>query len=272
MTQDIQHFIDHGFIKIENAFSKTLADECRAILWKATGCDPNDRDTWTEPVIRIGELHDPCFAQAANTTLLHEAFDKLVGPGNWLPKGTLGAFPIRFPSALPAPDTGWHVDGSFPGENAKGFFDWRINVQSKGRGLLMLFLFSDVGENDAPTRIRAGSHLDVAKLLSGYGEDGLSFMELAAKLEHLPDRKEALATGKAGTVYLCHPFVVHAAQDHHGASPKFMAQPALHLRNDFNIDPERNNHSAVELAIIKAILARNARIITNDFQANPLLY
>jgi hypothetical protein len=57
------------------------------------------------------------------------------------------------------------------------------------------------------------------------GQQGLSFMQLAQRLHNLPERKEALATGKAGTVYLCHPFIVHAAQDHHGTSPKFMAQP-----------------------------------------------
>jgi hypothetical protein len=40
-----------------------------------------------------------------------------------------------------------------------------VNVTSRGRALLMLFLFSDVGELDAPTRIRSGSHLDVAPLV-----------------------------------------------------------------------------------------------------------
>ena len=42
----------------------------------------------------------------------------------------------------------------------------------------MLFLFSDVSENDAPTRIRQGSHMDVARVLQPFGEKGLSFMEL----------------------------------------------------------------------------------------------
>lgn len=34
-------------------------------------------------------------------------------------------------------------------------------------------------EQDAPTRIRVGSHLDVAKILEPEDEKGLSFMELA---------------------------------------------------------------------------------------------
>ena len=33
--------------------------------------------------------------------------------------------------------------------------------------------------------------------------------------------------GDAGTVYLCHPFLVHAAQPHRGVRPRFLAQPPL---------------------------------------------
>ncbi|MGZ5135895.1 MAG: phytanoyl-CoA dioxygenase family protein [Flavitalea sp.] len=250
---EINSFINDGFVKIDNAFSTELADECRAILWQATQCDPNDTASWTQPVIRIGELEHEPFKQAANTQILHNAFDQLIGKGNWLPKGTLGSFPIRFPSKEPATDTGWHVDGSFPGENAKSYSEWRVNVNSKGRALLMLFLFSDVSENDAPTIISVGSHFDVAKMLEPEGEKGLSFMELAQRLHTLTKGKQVLATGKAGTVYLCHPFIVHAAQDHHGTIPKFMAQPCLMTKNDFNIIRADNNYSPVEKAIIMGL-------------------
>jgi len=177
----------------------------------------------------------------------------LSGKGNWLPRVTLGSFPIRFPCKKPATDTGWHVDASFPGEDANNYFEWRVNIYSKGRALLMLFLFSDVSEQDAPTVIRVGSHSDVAKILEPEGEKGLSFMELAQRLDTLPKHEKALATGKAGTVYLCHPFIVHAAQDHHGTTPKFMAQPPLMTKNDFNINRSDNEYSPVEKAIVKAL-------------------
>jgi len=45
--------------------------------------------------------------------------------------------------------------------------------------LLLLFLFSVVAALDAPTVIKSGSHLDVAKILAPAGEECLSFMELA---------------------------------------------------------------------------------------------
>jgi hypothetical protein len=114
----------------------------------------------------------------------------------------------------------------------------------------MLFLFSDVTDKDAPTVLKIGSHLDVAKILAPAGEKGLSFMELAQQLNTIPERQEALATGKAGTVYLCHPFLVHAAQNHRGTNPKFMAQPALMTKNDFDLD--KNDQSACP--VVKAIM------------------
>jgi hypothetical protein len=234
-TEQIDGFINEGFVKVENAFPREIADECLSILWKATQCDPNDPDSWTRPVIRIGELGLDPFKKAANTSILHNAFDQLAGKNNWIPRTTLGSFPIRFPCKEPANDTGWHADASFPGEDPGNYFEWRINIHSKGRALLMLFLFSDVSERDAPTIIRKSSHLDVAKILEPEGEKGLSFMELAQRLDTLPAREEVLATGKAGTVYLCHPFIVHAAQNHLGSNPKFMAQPPLLTSNDLNI-------------------------------------
>jgi len=92
----------------------------------------------------------------------------------------------------------------------------------------MLFLFSDVSEDDAPTRIRVGSHRSIARRLGPAGEAGLSLGELAATgFAESADCPAALASGEAGTVFLCHPFLVHAAQPHRGTRPRFMAQPPL---------------------------------------------
>jgi len=250
--QQIQSFITDGFVRIDNAFSTDLATEARDILWKDIPADPKDRKTWSKPVVWLGMYAEEPFIKAANTPILHSAFDQLVGEGKWLPCMSMGAFPVRFPSETDAGDNGWHVDAGFPGDDPHDFFSYRINFHSKGRGLLMLFLFSDVTDEDAPTRIINGSHLHVAKLLQPKGEDGLSFMELANKLPDLSDREETLAIGKAGTVYLCHPFLVHAAQRHRGTVPKFMAQPPLLLRGAFHVIGTETC-SPVEEAIRNAI-------------------
>jgi hypothetical protein len=252
----IQQFIRDGFVKIEEAFPRDLADQGRAILWRDTGCAPGDPTTWTKPVIRLGMYGQEPFAKAANTPVLHKAFDQLVGRGRWLPRMNLGTFPIRFPSPDDPGDAGWHIDTSFPPETTdrNDYFDWRVNVTSKGRALLMLFLFSDVREDDAPTRIRAASHLDVARMLAAAGESGRSLRELTANgLAETVARREVLATGEAGTVYLCHPFLVHAAQPHRGTRPRFLAQPPLPPAEPFVLDRADGAYSPVEQAIRTAL-------------------
>ncbi|UXN75403.1 phytanoyl-CoA dioxygenase [Devosia sp. A8/3-2] len=250
----ISAFITDGFIRIDNAFSRELADEARAILWRDTGCDPDNPATRTKPVIRLGGYSDRPFREAANTSLLHTAYDQLVGKDRWLPPQGLGTFPVRFPSSEEPGDDGWHIDGSFAGDDFKDFLDIRANIVSKGRALLMLFLFSDVGEEDAPTRIKVGSHLEVARYLASAGDGGRSLHDMIAdRPDWFDTGREALATGSAGTVYLCHPFPVHAAQKHHGKTVKFMAQPPLMPKASLDLDRPDGAYSPVETAIRRAL-------------------
>src|SRR5687767_7791794 len=93
-SEQISQFIQDGYVKLEKAFPSALADEAREILWKDTGCNPDDPSTWTRPVIRLGYYGQEPFQKAVNTSLLHAAFDQLVGKGNWLPRNNLGTFPV----------------------------------------------------------------------------------------------------------------------------------------------------------------------------------
>ena len=243
----IQQFIHDGFVRIDRAFPRELADQGREIMWRDLPGDPDDPSTWTKPVIRLPGYGQEPFRKAVNTPTLHAAFDQIVGKGRWRPRHGLGTFPVRFPHPDDPGNAGWHIDVSFPGTSSDpnerhDFSSWRAYVTSRDRALLMLFLFSDVGERDAPTRIKIGSHRDIARFLEPAGEAGVSH-----------DRPQARATGDAGTVYLCHPFPVHAAQMHHGAVPRFMAQPPLHPAEPFRLDREDGSYSPVEIAIRQAL-------------------
>ncbi len=253
-----ERFVRDGFAKLENVFSQETAAEARGILWRATGCDPQDKTTWNRPVVRLGDFAQEPFRRAVNSPLLLASFDELVGVDRWVPRESLGGFPIRFPHADDPGDTGWHIDASFPpahGSSDPGnYLEWRVNLRSKGRALLMLFLFSDVGEEDAPTRIRVASHLRIPKLLAVAGDDGLSAMEIGiAAAQETVGMQEIAATGAAGTVYLCHPFLVHAAQPHRGEWPRFLAQPPLIPRVPFELKRIDGDYSLVERAILRGL-------------------
>ena len=81
--QQIEEFIALGYVKIENAFAREVADACRAILWEAVQLPPDKPETWTQPVVRIGELGLEPFKQAANTPVLLNAYHQLAFDNWW---------------------------------------------------------------------------------------------------------------------------------------------------------------------------------------------
>jgi hypothetical protein len=124
------------------------------------------------------------------------------------------------------------------------------NVRSRGRALLALYLFTDIEVDDGPTRIRVGSHLAVPPVLEPYGEEGAAGLTFAAELVAATEHCEvAYATGCAGDVYLCHPFLVHAAQANHGSRPRFIGQPGIPANYPYRLDCPDPECSAVELTI-----------------------
>lgn len=248
--EDLDTFVESGFLPLREAFPRELAERGRDRLWRDLGCDPGDRRTWTRPIVRLGGYADEPFVQAANTARLHAAYDQLAGRGRWQAPRGLGTFPVRFPSLDDPGDAGWHADASFYGADGS----MRINLRSRGRSLLMLFLFSDVGPDDAPTRIWAGSHLRVPAALQEAGEHGLDFIELAGRVFPGADAEIQLATGAAGDVFLCHPFLIHAAQPHHGSQPRFMAQPPLEPAEPLQLQRADGDYSPVERAIRRALV------------------
>jgi hypothetical protein len=244
----IASFIEDGFVCLAEAFPTELAGECCAELWRDMGLSPDAPQGWTDAVRRIVWKATPPFVAAANTGRLHRAYDQLVGPGRWQKPNGLGSVVVRFPSAQAPGDDGWHVDMSFG--DSPDFMEWRANVKSSHRALLMLFLLSDVGPEDAPTRIRKGSHRIIARELLPYGAEGATLRQLSAEnYASTAACEEVPATGAAGTVYLCHPFLVHAAQAHRGKVPRFLAQPPLRPMGEF--DPALPP-SPVQIAIRQA--------------------
>lgn len=224
-AEQVEQFVDDGFVHVRSAFPADVAARCRDEIWAALDEDPDDASTWTRPVVRLTGFGTAPFREAATTPALHAAFDQLVGPGRWVRRDGLGTIPVRFPVDADPGDDGWHLDANFAGAQGEP----RVDLRLHGRALLMLFLFTDVGDHDAPTRIRAGSHLDVPPFLRDAGDDGREWFALCGDVVPASaHRSEVLATGRAGDVYLCHPFLVHAAQRHAGTRPRPLAQPPLH--------------------------------------------
>ncbi|MBK5222626.1 MAG: phytanoyl-CoA dioxygenase family protein [Acidimicrobiia bacterium] len=247
----VENFVRDGFVAIRGAVPSTIVEECRQEIddgLRARGADPEDPSTWTSPVVRLACPWTDAFARAGTQPVLWSVYDQLLGPGRWRRlRGVGGSIPVRFPHPDDPGDAGWHFDGSF---DVGG--ELRVNYSSRGRGLLCLFLFTDVTDDDAPSEIKVGSHMDIPRLLVPFGETGTSFQTIQFP-ESTLDRPSAWATGSAGDVFVCHPFLVHSATwPHRGTSPRAIAQPGVSMLEDFDMDepPRCPVHQAIKSALV----------------------
>jgi hypothetical protein len=243
---ELEQFADEGFVCVRSAIPAATAAACRDLAAAQLGIDLTHPSSWTEPVVRGLVLGAPLEA-AATAPLLLDAMHQLLDPDEWVPRNNLGLLVARFPSAVDPGDTGWHIDSSFE-TPARG---WFVNYRSRERGLLLLYLLSDVSMDDAPTRILCASHLQMPTLLHSYGDDGI--VGLHAPLPEPTDRI-AYATGAAGDVYVCHPFLVHAATwPHRGTAPRFIAQPPIALTAALQLDGDVESLSVVARTVRAAL-------------------
>lgn len=244
---EIETFIEDGYVAVRAAVPGDVVRACQDAIWAEIaklGPRRDDPATWTAPVVRIPCPEAGPFAVAGTRPPVWEACDQLIGAGRWWRRqGVGGTIPVRFPGAEDPGDAGWHLESSYQEDGVP-----RVNIRSRARGLLALYLFSDVDEASAPTRIRPGSHRDAARVLAPAGDGGMAWAQAArAAAEASEHRPTALVTGQAGDVFLCHPFLVHAATwPHTGQTPRILAQPGVALHGQF---PLTEPLSPVERAI-----------------------
>lgn len=250
--RDIVAFERDGYVPVRGAFSRSTAAHCRRTIanrLRATGIDVDDPTTWRRPVALVPWPATASFTAAGTAPSLTEVYDQLLGPGAWESFPTWGGVVFaRFPNRRRARDAVWHVDGTFPRDGVPV-----TTLGSDNRGVLCLVLLSDVGEDDGPTELLVGSHLDVPPILEPAGDEGRPFSSI---IEALPattfERPVVQVTGRAGDVYVCHPFLVHRGPERNrGSAPRLVAQPGIVRHRPFRLEGGRPR--PVERAIRTAL-------------------
>lgn len=253
-AQDVEDFVRKGFVRIRGAVAAETVAACRAVIWGELNALGRFEDpaSWDGPFVRLPCPEGGPFVDAGTSPLLWRAYDQLIGPGRWLPReGVGGNLFIRFPSEEVPHETTWHIDGAYLVGD-----EWRTNIHCRDKGLLALFLFSDIGERDAPTRLLVGSHLDMAAVLEPSGGAGLPFDDICRRIPSATlERDVVTACGRRGDVYLCHPLLVHSPSwPHRGHEPRMLAQPGVSLREPFALT-DAASAFPVERAILRGLEA-----------------
>lgn len=245
-----EQFLQQGFVAIEDCFTAEAAAAYTSSIWTRLGYDPDDTSTWAEPSIHMPthrtidvKTFAPKAWQAACELLGGE--DRVRQPYTWgdgfivnLHEGSDRPWEEASPQA-----PGWHKDGDF----------FRHFLDSPEQGLLTLVLWSDVRHQGGATFVATDSVGHVARFLAEHPE---GVLPNAFSQAHLIDRCSEFAegTGKLGTVYLLHPFILHAKAQNVSWTPRYITNPPITLREPMRFDRDSlDDHSLVEQAVLRAL-------------------
>lgn len=250
--EDIQHFIDKGYVVLKNCFSKEFAREWVEQGYKRLGYGPDDPSKWEKELIHMPTLNTVTIKEFAPKAW--GAMVDLVGGEDRIKdpeKREWGdGFIVNFRRGADRPweppsaaASGWHVDGDF-------FVHF---LDSGEQGLLTVVIWQDIQPQGGGTFIAPDSLKPVAQLLAEHPEGIHPFSDL---WKSIPDQcTEFLECfGEAGDVVILHPLMLHASSNNVSRIPRFMTNPPLPLAGPLNLNRDNpDEFSPIELAILKAL-------------------
>jgi len=269
--EQVAHFMEKGYVRIPQAFSKEMADEWTKTLWVRLGYDPNDKTTWTRE-----KIHMPWHRREPVTEIAPKAWDAMcdllggaeridsaAGSSTWGDSFivNLGAPQYENDNVIDPRDLGnWHVDGDF-------FVHF---LDSPEQGLLVIPIFSPIRPRGGGTYICPAGMPIMAKWLYEHTEGsvptGMSFTPSTSPylrwsstnptmnptpppdapnpdkwiyldaLRQIPPSEFVELTGDVGDVILMHPLMPHSASKNHTRIPRVITNPPVSLREPFCFD------------------------------------
>lgn len=246
----VAHFLDRGFVIIQDCFSREFAAEWRQFAFKRLGYDPDRPETWEADYIHLPGMNDVeirSFAPKAWGAMcdLLGGEDRILDPESKWRDG----FVINFsrgsdkPWIPPSPEAGgWHKDG-----------DWfRHFLNGPEQGLLTIVVWSDIEPQGGGTFVACDSVGHVARMLAEHPEGLLPGTPFGKFAHQCTDFVEL--TGRVGDVIIHHPFMLHSASYNHSERPRFITNPPLSLREPMNFNRENpDDYSPIELSILRAL-------------------
>lgn len=280
--REIEHFIEHGWLKLAAAFPRETAEAwtqraIHRIRTEPERCvrgyagdgrssdehgsarlsrgddarpdfskfDPSDPSSWGRA--RIDYSGEGSIPLAEFSPRLWGAVDQLIGVDR-LATHRIGEYLIL----------NLRMAAREPIERESRWACWHLDAPRSDlrfdnikAGLLLALLFSDIGPNMGATAIAPDSVGEVARLLAA-NKGGVDFIGKRATEAAMSRSTERLfLEGKAGDAYLLHPLMMHSVAPNPSGIIRWMTNPILFLDGQLGVD--RDALSPVEEAMRRAI-------------------
>jgi hypothetical protein len=247
-----EEFDRRGVVKLAGAFTETAADRMCEVLWRELdrryGIVRDDPSTWDRhpPTgLRSTKRH------AAFTAILGdpvvEALDALFGPGAWQPPKQFGNVLVTMPNATEwrVPHAVWHPDfpPTLPHDHVAVVKLWALldDVEPGGGGTPQLagsnVLYARYVRAHRERDYKRGklgflkSHASLRALTKDDGDPGRNarWMDEGVEIDGVVVRVIE-CTGRAGDVYVTHPWVFHSIAANASSRPRLMRSAAIWRR------------------------------------------
>ncbi|KAF8078290.1 hypothetical protein FPV67DRAFT_1464832 [Lyophyllum atratum] len=270
--EQIDQFLNDGYVVIKDAFTKEKAADWTANIWTRLGMDPNDKSTWDRERIHMPSHKRELVAEFAPRAW--DAIKDLLGGEDRIDEKSsswgdsfivnLGTDGLERANELVDPQDldNWHVDGDF-------FVHY---LDSPEQALLVIPIYSDIRAGGGGTMISPDGMPLIAQYLAAHPEGvlptGLSFTpststhadpkEDPGYWSHLKEIKNCEKfvemTGEIGDVVLMHPLMMHSASKNYTRVPRIITNPPVGLREPFKFARENpEDYSLVERTTLKAL-------------------
>ncbi|KAJ7066317.1 hypothetical protein C8F01DRAFT_980968 [Mycena amicta] len=255
------HFLTHGFVRLQNCFTRDAAAKFTANLWPRLAMSPTDKSTWHTERTAMPEHNSVLIADFAPKAWA--AICELVGGEERISDerkvwkddfivnlGVEGQASVGYREL-----TDWHVDGDF--------FVHFLN--SSEQALLVIPIWSDsIGVGGGGTAICTEGVGKIARYLYDNPNGVTPWMDVRGTPEPVPNTgPKALAfycsiareaseasfhemTGDVGDVYFLHPLMVHSATHNATRVPRVITNPAVSLKEPFRLNRGAGGFSLVE--------------------------
>ncbi|TFK23086.1 hypothetical protein FA15DRAFT_681345 [Coprinopsis marcescibilis] len=263
-SEQVSHFLEHGYIVIKEAFTKAKAAQWTANLWVRLGMDPDDKTTWTRERVHMPVHNRELVETFAPKDLLGgDRIDENASTWGDSFIVNLGTDELENEYVVPRDMDNWHVDGDF-------FVHF---IDSPEQALLVVPIFSNISSHGGATYISPDGLELIARYLADHPEGvlptGLSFTPSTTTCEHPATQdpgywshlkeikrcsKFVELTGEIGDVVLMHPLMLHTASKNYLRVPRVITNPPVGLKEPFNFNREDpNEFSLVERKTLMAL-------------------